>query len=173
LLTARASIDSKVEGLETGADDYLTKPFDVRELEVRVENLIAARQRLKAFYAAPDAAGTSLAAESEPTSEGEAFAARVREVVEARLAEDDFGVEALAAAMGMGRTRLYEQMREVLDQSPMDLVWTMRLERAASLLRERRGTVAEVAYGVGFKSVAHFSTRFREAYGTTPTAYAA
>ena len=176
LLTARASTESKIEGLEKGADDYLTKPFNVRELEVRVENLIASRQRLKARYAgASDEAAVwpdSPAQAPRPDAET-AFVAQVRAEIAARLQEEEFGVDALASAVGPGRTTLYSRVRGAFGKPPMDLIWGMRLERAASLLRDRQGSVSEVAYGVGFKSVAHFCNRFRSQYGVTPAAYAA
>lgn len=176
LLTAKASSESKIEGLEEGADDYLTKPFNVRELEARVENLIALRQRLKARYA--NTQNRSVLGQVSPTQAsmrgGEVgFIERVRAEIEARLSEDDFGVDALATAVGLGRTTLYARIGEAFGETPMDLIWQMRLERAASLLRQQRGSVSEVAYGVGFKSVAHFSNRFRSQYGLSPTTYMA
>jgi signal transduction histidine kinase/CheY-like chemotaxis protein/AraC-like DNA-binding protein len=168
LLTARASAESKLEGLGIGADAYLTKPFDVRELRVRVDSLIARQQRLKVRIVA--SAETS--AIPLPERGEDAFIPKVRAIVEARLPEDDFDVDALAEALGLGRTTLYRRFGEAFEGTPMDLVWSMRLERAAVLLRERAGTVGEVAYAVGFKTVAHFCNRFREEYGCTPATYA-
>jgi len=169
LLTARASAESRLEGLGIGADDYLTKPFDVRELRARADNLIARQQQLKSRFVA-SAQGAAPAVDPDATEDN--FVREVRAVIEARLPEDDFNVEALAGALGLGRTTLYRRFREDFDGTPMDLVWSMRLERAAALLRENEGTVGEVAYAVGFKTVAHFSNRFREAYGSTPATYA-
>ncbi|MEM8557041.1 MAG: ATP-binding protein [Bacteroidota bacterium] len=182
LLTARAEVEDRLTGLEGGADAYLTKPFDVRELGLRVENLIVSRQRLKARYLQaarterPDAPGAE-----EPgatTREADAPAAdpfeqEARAVIAARLSEDDLSVATLAAALGLGRTTLYSRFADTFGQSPMDVVWSMRLEQATALLRRSEGTVSEVAYGVGFKSVAHFCNRFRDTYGTTPAQYAA
>lgn len=168
LLTARASAESKLEGLGIGADDYLTKPFDVRELSVRVNNLIAKQQRLKMRFAAE---APPPPADSE-AGEEDAFVREVRAAIEVRLSDENFGVEALAEALGLGRTTLYRRFGEAFGGTPMDLVWSTRLERAATLLREHEGTVGEVAYAVGFKTVAHFCNRFRETYGCTPAAYA-
>ncbi|MDX1420890.1 MAG: ATP-binding protein, partial [Rubricoccaceae bacterium] len=174
LLTAKASFESKLEGLEGGADAYLTKPFEVRELAVRVENLIASRQRLKAHFAGGGGDVPQGNGAAPPLEEGaDPFTAEVQAVIAARLSEDDFGIDALAADLGMGRTTLYRRIKDAFGGAPMELVWQMRLERAAALLQQQEGTVSEVAYGVGFKSVAHFSRRFRAAYGTTPVAYAA
>lgn len=174
LLTARASGDSRIEGLLTGADDYLTKPFDVRELEVRVENLIASRGRLKARFAAPavppGADGSGVPGVG-PHGTDEVIL-RALSVIDARLAEDDFDVDELASSVGVGRTSLYRRFADHLGTSPMDVVWSRRLVRAADLLAAGQGTVSEVAYGVGFKSVAHFCNRFKDAYGCTPAMYA-
>jgi signal transduction histidine kinase/ligand-binding sensor domain-containing protein/CheY-like chemotaxis protein/AraC-like DNA-binding protein len=175
LLTAKASTDSKIEGLEEGADDYLTKPFNVRELEVRVENLIASRQRLKQRNAGSSnrQTGSPASLEHTPITDNEAdFAHRVQAVIAERLSDEGFGVDELASALGLGRTTLYSRLGETFGKTPMDLIWQMRLERAAALLRDQKGNVSEVAYGVGFKSVAHFCNRFRVQYGQTPAIYA-
>lgn len=171
LLTARASRESRIEGLEEGADDYLTKPFDVRELEVRIENLIASRQTLKKMYASLEASSEQKALPRPSLDEEALFAEQVRNEIAARLSDENFGVDELAAAVGLGRTTLFNRVATVLDQTPMDLIWSMRLERAGRLLVDGRGSVGEVAYGVGFKTVAHFSSRFRDHFGMTPTAY--
>ena len=176
LLTAKASIDNKIEGLEKGADDYLTKPFNMRELEVRAENMIASRQRLKARFAG--ASHNTLAGSPRPipvplTDDNAAFVEQVHTEILVRLSDDDFGVDALAAAVGLGRTTLYSRLAEAFGQTPMELIWQMRLEQAATLLRQQEGSVSEVAYGVGFKSVAHFCHRFRDRFGCTPATYTA
>ncbi|MEM9996790.1 MAG: ATP-binding protein, partial [Bacteroidota bacterium] len=177
LLTARAAIQDKLDGLEHGADDYLTKPFNVRELEVRVENLIASRQRLRDHYASaePPVPAPSLrryVRDEALTPEHTALLSEVRAAVAAHLADEDFGVDALAKAVGLGRSTLYRRLSSVLDVAPMELIWHLRLERAADLLRTQAGTVSEVAYATGFKNVGHFCTRFKETYGQTPAAYA-
>jgi signal transduction histidine kinase/DNA-binding NarL/FixJ family response regulator len=184
LLTARESIENRLIGLEEGADDYVSKPFNVRELEIRIENLIASRQRLKASFLVAGAAavagssggagasedGSSVRSATAP-SKHPSFVGRVREVIAAKLSEDDFDVDALAAALGVGRSNLYTRLSQDLATSPMDLIWRMRLERAAPMLRIADSSVSEVAYGVGFKSVGHFCRRFRMEFGCSPTEY--
>jgi AraC-like DNA-binding protein len=166
-------MDSKLVGLEEGADDYLTKPFNVRELEIRIENLLASRQRLKAsLISAESLSGDGAVPQSAVAPTRSSFVGRVREVIATRLSDEEFSVDALAAALGVGRTTLYSRLAEALDTSPMDLIWRMRLERAASMLRAGSGNVSEIAYGVGFKSVGHFCRRFRQEYDCSPTEYA-
>jgi signal transduction histidine kinase/DNA-binding response OmpR family regulator len=168
LLTARAGSEDKLEGLEGGADDYLTKPFDMAELKTRIANLIALRQRLKAQFRAE---AVSQVPALDVKSTDDVFREGVRAAVEANLSDEDFGVLALAEAVALDRSHLYRRMMETLGKSPSAYVKEMRLERAAGLLRAGAGTVSEIAYGVGFRSVPHFTTVFRERYGCTPTQF--
>ena len=175
LLTARAEAEDRLEGLGEHADDYLTKPFDVRELRARVDNLIASRRRLRERFAS-DAAGTradgGLRAEAVEVDSADAvFLERIREAVEAHLGDEDFTVERLAEAVGVSRGHLHRQLKALAGQTPSEAIRTLRLERAAQLLTAQAGTVSEVAYAVGFKSVAHFSNRFEKDFGCRPSAY--
>jgi signal transduction histidine kinase/DNA-binding response OmpR family regulator len=169
LLTARADQDQRVALLDLGADDYVTKPFDAAELEARVENLIRSRLRLREA-ARREAILRPSAPEAE--SADEVFLDRVRRVIEENLEDEDFDVERLAAALGYGRSSLYRRLQELLEESPAEIILAMRLDRAGDLLRARAGTVGEIAYGVGFKSVSHFSRRFRQRFGVPPSRYA-
>ena len=169
LLTGRAAAEDKLAGLSEGADDYLTKPFDVRELRVRVDNLIAQRQRLRAALGvAPPK--PHRADPASPTAD--AFLDEVRGVVLASLGDETLDVERVAAALGMSRSQLYRRVKAASDGSPTHLIRQVRLAEAARLLREEAGNVSEVAYAVGFNSIAHFSRSFRKAYGVAPSAYA-
>ena len=171
LLTARAERDDRLAGLREHADDYLTKPFDVRELTTRIENLIAIRRRLRdRFTAAPPAAAAHPDLESADPAD-EAFLERVRAAVAAHLSEESFSVEQLARAVAHSRGHLHRRLRGLAGESPSDLIRRMRLERAAALLSARAGSVAEVAYSVGFKSVAHFSNAFKERFGVRPSGF--
>ena len=170
LLTAKASIDSKVEGLETGADDYLTKPFNVRELKVRIANLIESRHKLIARFRTEDPALTLPF--SQPSSpRDESFLEEVRTVITNRLGDEDFDVEELASEVGQSRSSLYRRFESLLSQSPLELIWDMRLRQASQMLKACEGTVSEVAYSVGFKSVSHFSKKFRNQFGTSPSSF--
>ena len=169
LLTARATSEDKIEGLEGGADDYLTKPFDTKELNARVDNLITSRRRLLSL--ANKAKPSLHANDIDVSSVDEAFLEKVHACIEAHIGDESFSVEVLADEMGLDRSSLYRRIRAILDQSPNDVIWTLRLERAAQLLEARAGTISEIAYSVGFKSVAHFSRRFQKKYGVSPSKY--
>lgn len=170
LLTGRAAAEDRLAGLDEGADDYLTKPFDVPELRARIDNLIRQRRRLRAMLHAAPPPGP---ADDGPPSADAAFVERVRGVVHAHLADETLNVEVLAGEVGLSRTQLYRRLKALTGQTPTDFIRTVRLAEAAHLLAHQAGTVSEVAYGVGFNSIAHFSRAFRAAYGMPPSEYAA
>ena len=167
LLTARAAAQDRLEGLSAEADDYLTKPFDPAELVARVDNLIAVRRRLRVRFA--DAATPC----PEVLSDDDAFRLRVQKAIASGLPDDTFGVDALAVALGMSRSTLHRRLTAVTGQVPGEAIRLARLDHASSLLRANAGTISEVAYGVGFRSLAHFSTQFKAQFGMTPSAYKA
>ncbi len=175
LLTARAEAEDKLAGLGIGADDYLTKPFDVRELVVRVDNLIASRRRLRECFAGapPPPPALPLAPGVKPTGDDRDFLRRVRESLRDGVAEEGFNVEALAGCLHLDRSHLFRRLRELTGTAPSSLILEARMKRAAELLERDDGGVGEVAVAVGFKSVAHFSQRFRARYGVAPSAYRA
>lgn len=170
LLTARGEARNRVEGLSSGADDYLAKPFDAEELRARIRNLIETRRRLRERYA-------RRLAQLEPsampvTSADERFLKRAREVVEEHLDDSDFDVEQFGRAVGMSRAHLLRKLKALTGMPPRDFVRSLRLRRAAELLRGGYGTVTEVAYAVGIQSPSAFAKRFREQYGVSPSEYA-
>jgi DNA-binding response OmpR family regulator/anti-sigma regulatory factor (Ser/Thr protein kinase) len=169
LLTARADAEDKLTGLTEQADDYLTKPFDVRELLTRIANIIAMRRRLRERFA-----GAPLTIRPAPVDMAPAdrkFIDQVRAAIEARLSDEQFTVERLASDVAQSRGNLHRRLREMIGESPSDLIRRLRLERAAALLEAGAGSVGEVAYAVGFKSVAHFSNAFHEMHGVRPSAW--
>jgi signal transduction histidine kinase/DNA-binding response OmpR family regulator len=169
LLTARAATEDRLTGLREAADAYLTKPFQVEELTIQIDNLIGLRRRLRERFA-----GKGLRMHPAPVdvaSSDAKFLDQVRSVIEFHLADEDFGVEELARRVAHSRGHLHRRLKEILDESPSDLLRRMRLERAAQLLEAGAGSISEIAYGVGFRSVAHFSNRFQDHFGVRPSAY--
>ena len=164
LLTARAELDDKIGGLDAGADDYLTKPFRPRELRARIRTLLAQRMRLRERFQADPPAGPPPPDDTPPVVQ------KVQAVIHDHLADPDLSVQDIADALPMSRSTLYRRLRAVTEQSPSDLIWQVRLTKARELLAQGEGTVSEVAYGVGFKTVSHFSSRFQDHFGTPPSA---
>jgi DNA-binding response OmpR family regulator len=169
LLTARAEAEDKLAGLTEQADDYLTKPFDVRELLARIGNIVAMRRRLRERFASMRLTLHPSAVSAEPADQK--FIEQVRTAIEAHLGDEAFSVERLATEVAQSRGNLHRRLRELIGESPSDLIRRMRLERAAEMLEAGAGSVGEVAYAVGFKSVAHFSNAFNEQHGVRPSAW--
>jgi signal transduction histidine kinase/ligand-binding sensor domain-containing protein/AraC-like DNA-binding protein len=166
LLTARASTDSKIEGLETGADDYVTKPFDSKELVARVRNLIEQRQQLRKKFSA----GVVLKpGEVTVSSVDDSLLKKIMQAVEDEIGNEDFGVDDLARVACLSRAHLNRKLQALTNLSPGEFIRYMRLQRARELLEKGAGTVAEIAYRVGFSNPSHFSASFRERFGVLPS----
>ena len=170
LLTARASMESRIEGLETGADDFITKPFDVEELQVRIKNLILQRSKLKEIIL------RNIGAIGQLTDRGlssvdQKFLKKAVEVVENNISDAEFSVVTFAENMSLSRVQLHRKLRALVEQPASDFIRTIRLNRAALLLREKAGNIAEIAYDVGFTNPSYFSECFRKQFGKLPSEY--
>ena len=169
MLTAKAGIDNKIIGLETGADDYLTKPFNVEELFVRAKNLIEQRlnlrtyYRLKKFEINPKAIAV--------TSIDEKFLEKTLNLLENQFHDSTFGVPQMQKALGMSKTQLYRKLKALTNESPGELLRNFRLKRAAHLISEKADSIAQIAYHVGFNSVPYFTKCFKSMFEVTPTSY--
>ena len=170
LLTAQAEGEQRIAGLDRGADDYIVKPFDMRELEARVDNLIASRRRLRERFSASHVRLGSSTSDGRSPADRE-FLDKLTAALEAGLADPDFGVAELASAVFQDRTNLFRRTRALLNETPSDLLRRVRLERASRLLVQGDDGIADIAYGVGFNSVSAFCRAFREAYQMTPSSF--
>ncbi|MBC7894668.1 MAG: helix-turn-helix domain-containing protein [Cytophagaceae bacterium] len=170
LLTAQAGDEQRLAGLERGADEYIVKPFEMRELDVRVRNLIASRRRMRERFASPPPELRTAAVGVAPADQ--AYVGRVRDAIQHGLGDPDFGVGELADAVAQDRSHLFRRVKQVFGESPSTLIRRMRLEEGERLLTtEATATVTDVAYAVGFHSLSHFCRCFVEAYGVTPATY--
>lgn len=171
LLSARYSIESQIEGLRYGADHYITKPFQADFLFASIDNLL--RQRRKLFdslvspkkVVAPDLAPVSI------TDKDETFLKDVIRVVESKMGDAGFHIEAVAESMAMSRTMFYKKFKSLTNMTPVEFVRDLRLQRAKQLLDSKAYTVSEVAYMTGFSSPGYFSTCFKERYQLAPSEY--
>lgn len=165
LLTARASKESKLEGLETGADDYLIKPFDADELTVRVKNLIRQRRNLREQFAKKLSIEPS---DIAVTSIDEAFIQKALSIVEEHMPDSDFNVDQFAQKMGASRMQMHKKFKGLTGQSTSEFIRTIRLKRAAQLLKQKSGSISEIAYQVGFNHLSYFAECFKKQFGVNP-----
>jgi DNA-binding response OmpR family regulator len=169
LLTAKARGVDRIEGLQTGADDYITKPFAAEELKVRIENLIESRRKLREQFSREILLQPTAI---KITSADEQFLQQVMEVIEANMANFNFGEVELRKEMHLSKTQLYRKMKGLTDHSPGEFIQLMRLKRAAEMLAARAGNVGEISFAVGFRDHSYFSRRFHKQYGMSPSEYA-
>jgi len=168
LLTAKASEESKLHGLDKGADDYIIKPFNKDELVLKIRNQILAQKRIQEKIRLELLSGSSII---NAVSADEKFIARVKEVIEASMSDEKLGVESLAEEIGLSRVQLYRKVNALTGISVNDFIRKLRLQKGAQLLSQNWGTIAEIAYEVGFSNPSYFSKCFKDHFGTIPSSY--
>jgi signal transduction histidine kinase/CheY-like chemotaxis protein/AraC-like DNA-binding protein len=169
MLTAKAGRENKLEGLETGADDYLTKPFDGKELQVRIKNLIDQRQRLRELYSRREVGIDP--GEITVTSVDQRFLERLLKLLEEEHSDPDFGVPEMQRSLAMSKTQLHRKLKALTNEAPGELLRNFRLKRAAQLLRQQDDSVTQIAYKVGFNNLSYFAKCFKELFGQSPSSY--
>jgi CheY-like chemotaxis protein/AraC-like DNA-binding protein/two-component sensor histidine kinase len=167
LLTAKSELESKIEGLETGADDYFTKPFDTKELQIRIKNLINIRKNLQEKYSNQELYWKQDRKKLSPLDEK--FISRVNEIIEKHLSEDKFSIEEFNDEIGMSKTQIYRKLKALTGKSPSRYIRSFRLQKARCMIKEKQGTISEIAYSVGFSSPQYFTRCFKEEFGILPS----
>lgn len=167
LLTAKTEMKNKLQGLKTGADEYLVKPFDSEELKTRIKNLLDQRKLLRKKY---QKVIELQPAEVVITNDEEIFLKKLMECVEDNMDNSEFEVSDLYHDMGLSRMQLYRKVKSLTNQSVAEFIRNQRLKRAAYLLKEGI-MVSQVAYSVGYSSLSNFSKIFKEKYGVPPSEY--
>jgi signal transduction histidine kinase/DNA-binding response OmpR family regulator/streptogramin lyase len=166
LLTARAGQEATLEGLQAGADDYVSKPFDIAELRQRIANHLAARAHYRTRYRDEV---RLVPLETVAEDESVPFVERVTAVIDENLSDPDFTVGRLADAVALSRRQLTRRLKDAVGEPPGAFLRRYRLEWARRRLEGGADTVAEVAYAVGFRSPSAFAQSFREAHGHPPS----
>jgi signal transduction histidine kinase/ligand-binding sensor domain-containing protein/DNA-binding response OmpR family regulator len=170
LLTARSSEEQRLEGFETGADEYISKPFNFEILESRIRNLIQQREKShKVFRKTLDVKASELNITPLDTR----FIENALKCVEENVSSPDFSVEHLGRELGISRAYLYKKILALTGKSPLEFIRTIRLQHAAQLLERSQLTVSEVAYKVGFNNPKYFTKYFKEEFNVLPSNYAA
>lgn len=178
MLTARLSTEHKIEGFTSGADAYITKPFDLDLLNVRIDNLIrshaarpgAQNDQAQAIEGKPDKIVPKIT-EEQITSVDQQLVDKATAFVEQNLGNTDLSVEMMSEHLGMSRVHLYKRLLSITGSTPSEFIRVIRLKHAARLLKEGQLNVSEVAYKVGFNLPRNFSRYFKEYYGVGPSQY--
>ncbi|MGI9541605.1 MAG: response regulator [Cyclobacteriaceae bacterium] len=168
MLTAKATQKGKIEGLETGADDYIFKPFEGKELYLKTRNLLEQRRKLQ------DKLQNELLLHPIPSdqlSQDQKFMRKVRDLIEKHMNDPKLNVTYLSHELGLSRTQAYRKVSALCGLSVTELIRNMRTKKAANLLEQNWGTVSDVGYEVGFNNLSYFAKCFKESYGRTPSEY--
>jgi len=169
LLTAKSGVESRLEGLQRGADVYLAKPFDQRELFIRLEQLAQLRQSLRDRY--QSLSPIIEEKESNPFAQEDAFMNKLQTTIASKMKDTEFGISQLCVDMGMSRSQLHLKIKALTNRSTSHFIRAIRLHKAKELLRQATMNVTEISYEVGFNDPAYFSKKFAEEFGVSPKKY--
>lgn len=171
LLTAKAEQESKLDGLRIGADAYLTKPFDTRELHIRIEKLIEMRKKLQKKYSSGEVHSHRNSGEKKLSDLEEKFIRKVQEIIHIHLADEKFNIMQFSREVGMSRVQLYRKLKALSGKSVSNYIKSVRLSKAKKMIEERNGNISEISYSVGFSSPQYFTRCFKEEFGHPPTIF--
>ncbi len=168
LLTAKANEGSRMEGYQLGADDYISKPFEIGHLLVRIKNLIDNRIKLRQIF------GKGLALSpgkvNIPSME-EKFIESAIQSVESHMSDSEYNVDVLCQDVGMSRSQLFRKLKAITDFSPVEFIRMLRIKRAGQIITQNSNSISEVAYMVGFSDLDYFRKCFKSQFGVTPSKY--
>jgi DNA-binding response OmpR family regulator len=169
ILTAKGLTSQQIEGLSTGADIYLIKPFEIDLLEAHIDHLLKRKKELADYFR------HELIVQPTATPAGEnvddKFIRKVMNIIEANISNADFSVEMLSEEVGMSSTHLYRKLKSTTQLSPNDIIRKYRIKKASLLLGNKEGNISEIMYEVGFSNLSYFSKCFRAEFGVTPKEY--
>lgn len=177
LLTAKTNIESKLEGLVYGADDYITKPFSVRYLRARIENIMRLRRNLYLSFSNDKVVEdkSQPAKKNEPdikiTSKDEQFLKQIKEIVLANIDNSDFVVEDVVTEVAMSRTVFFKKLKSLTGLAPIEFIRDVKIRYAAEMMRNKQYTIKEIAFMVGFGDTKYFTQCFKQIFGVTPSEY--
>ena len=170
LLTAKSKPEDTMEGMATGADAYMVKPFNTELLKSTIANLIANRRLLKSKFSGAQQQEDKVQKLSMKSAD-EILMSKIMKVINENLSNTELNVEMLAANVGLSRVHVHRKLKELTNLSARDFIKNIRLQQAAALLKEKKLTVSEVAYATGYANLSHFSSSFKEVHGMSPKEY--
>jgi ligand-binding sensor domain-containing protein/signal transduction histidine kinase/DNA-binding response OmpR family regulator len=168
LLTSRTSFVYKIEGLESGADDYISKPFNLVEFKLRIKNLLKSNQRLKEKFSSQDVFSVN---EITTSSIDEQLFKKALKVVEDNISNEQFDVQYFCTELGVSRTMLFTKVKAWTNCTPNEFIQEIRMKRAAQLLEQTNLNISQISYAVGFNNPKYFSKCFQKRFGETPSNY--
>ena len=170
LLTAKTREEDNLEGLNTGADAYIMKPFNIEILQKTVENLINTRQQLRKVFTGQQNLENKVQ-KLEVKSPDEKLMERIMKVINENIGNPNLTIETITTEVGISRVHLHRKLKELTNQTTRDFIRNIRLKEAARLLSEKQHTISEIAMLTGFTDPNNFSTTFKELYGMPPSMY--
>ena len=171
LLTAKSSVESRIEGLKFGADAYLTKPFNSIHLKTLINNLIEQRKKLINKFSGTIKMVDFTSKDLMVTDKDSIFLQKVFEIIEQNLSDPNFKVDVISRGVGMGRTNFFDKIKGLTNSSPIDLIKQHRLNKALTFLDSGEFNISEVAYKAGFHDQGYFSRCFKDKFGKSPSQY--
>lgn len=177
LLTAKTDIESKLSGLDYGADDYITKPFSVKYLRARIDNIIGQRKRLYESYSIGQQPTSPTPQENKPlvehqiTQQDELFIRRVKEITEKNIDNSDFLIDNLVAELAMSRTVFFKKLKSLTGLAPVEFIRDIKIKYAAQLIEQQQYTIKEVSFMIGISDTKYFTQCFKKVFNMTPSEY--
>jgi len=167
LLTAKATLNDKVEGLQTGADDYIMKPFEAKELKARIKNLIEQSKRIHEHFQKFEI----IIDKEKITSLDQKFLQKTFALINEHLSDSNFSVEELAENLAVHRSLLHKKLVALLGEPPREVIKRIRLNKATKLIEQKSGNISEIAFEVGFNNPSYFAECFQKQFGFSPSQY--
>jgi CheY-like chemotaxis protein/ligand-binding sensor domain-containing protein/AraC-like DNA-binding protein len=171
LLSAKNDMDSKLEAMECGVDDYITKPFSSAYLEARIDNLLKIRKQLQEYYRSSLTSGVISISKPSVTSQDDLFIQSIMKYIEENIENSELSIDGIALFIGLSRTSLFKKIKSLTGLAPVDFIKEIRIQRAAQLIETGEFNISQVAYLIGMNDPRYFSKCFKQKFGVSPREY--